>query len=187
MKVIVCLIGNQTRRANFSLTKTLRKIYCISLSYKTVWFNFHKKDSGTLLFVFLEWSLLQSFQFSWLFFSMSTIFLISSISLYSIYCNRLKSNKEITIISEITWFLFIRRFGKLNLKFFDQIGFKYQHIKWGFHQRVKAEAILNYILHNFETTSVEISTKRKWRYTLKLQLSSWYTMLWEIEIIYRII
>ena len=46
MKVIVYLIGNQTRRANFSITKTLRKIYSISLAYVTVSFNFHKKDSG---------------------------------------------------------------------------------------------------------------------------------------------
>ena len=93
MKVILYLIGNQTRTTNFSITKTLRKIYCISLAYMTVCFNFHQKDSGTLLFTFLEWNLLQSFQFSWLFFSMSTIILIrraSSISLYSIYCYRFK-------------------------------------------------------------------------------------------------
>ena len=151
----------------------------------TLSFNFHKKGSGTLLFILLEWSLLRSFQVSWLFFSVSTIFLISSISLYTIYCYRFKWNKEITIISEITLFLFIPGFWKIIYKFFAQISFKYQQIKWGSHQQVKAEAILNYFLRSFESTSVEIAAKRKKGCTLKLQFPSWHTMLWELENIYR--
>ena len=172
MKVIVYLIENRTRKLNFSITKTLRKIYCAPLPYMTVCFNFHKKDYGTLLFGFLEWSLLHLFQFSWGFFSISAIFLISSISLFNIYCYRFKQNKEITIISEITWFLFIRRFRKCIFKFFDHISFKYQQSKWGFHQQVKAEAIINYFIRYFQSTSVEISSKRKWGCTLKLQFAS---------------
>ena len=54
MKVNVYLIGNRTRRANFPVPGTLRKICSISLAYVTVCFNFHKKDSGTLLSRFLE-------------------------------------------------------------------------------------------------------------------------------------
>ena len=127
----------------------------------TLSFNFHKKGSGTLLFILLEWSLLRSFQVSWLFFSVSTIFLISSISLYTIYCYRFKWNKEITIISEITLFLFIPGFWKIIYKFFAQISFKYQQIKWGSHQQVKAEAILNYFIRYFESISVEISGKMR--------------------------
>ena len=134
----------------------------------TVCFNFHKKDYGTLLFGFLEWILLQLFQFSWLFFSISRIFLISSISLFSIYCYRFKQNKEITIISEITWFLFIRPFWKCILKFFDHISFKYQQTKWVSHQHIKAEALYNYVFYYFESTSVDISANRKWGCTLKL-------------------
>ena len=90
MKVIVYLIGNQTRRANVSITITLPKLCSISLAYITACFNFHKKDSGTLLPRFFKWSMLRPFQFLSIFFSMSTIFLISSISLYSIYCYRFK-------------------------------------------------------------------------------------------------
>ena len=116
---------------------------------------------------------------------MSTIFLISSISLFSIYCYRLKEIKEITIISEITWFLFIRRFWKCIFKFFDYISFKYQQIKWGSHQQVKAEAIINYFIRYFESTSVKISAKRNWGCTLKLQFASWYRMLWPLENMYR--
>ena len=144
MKVIVHLIKNRTRKLYFSITKILFKKYCTYLAYMTVCFDFHQKDSGTLLFIFLKWSLLQSFKVFWLFFSMSTIFLISSISLYSIYCYRLKWNKERTIISVITLLLFIRGFWKIISKFFAQISFKYQQIKWSSHQEVKAEAILNY-------------------------------------------
>ena len=185
MKLTVYLIGNQTKEANFSITETLRKIYCVPLPYMSVCFNFHKKDYGTLLFGFLEWILLQLFQFSWLFFSISTIFLISSISLFSIYCYRFKQNKEITIISEITWFLFIRRFWKCIFKFFDYISFKYQQSKWGSHQQVKAEAIINYFIRYFESTSVDISAKRNWGCTLKLQFASWYRMLWPLENMYK--
>ena len=143
MKLTVYLIGNKTKGANFSITETLPKIYCVPLPYMTVCFNFHQRNYGARLLGFLEWSLLQLFQFSWLFFSISTIFLISSISLFSIYCYRFKQNKEITIISEITWFLFIRRFWKCIFKLFDHISFKYQQSKWGSHQQVKAEAIIN--------------------------------------------
>ena len=177
MKVIVYLTGNQTRRANFSITKTLPKLCCISLAFMTVSFNFHKKDSRTLLPRFSKSSLLRSFQFLSTFFSMSTIFLISSISLYSICCYRFKWNKEITIITEITWFLFIRHFWKVISKFFAQISFKYPQIKWGSHQQVKAEAILNYFFRYFESTSVEIAAKRKEGCTLKLQFASCYSRL----------
>ena len=128
---------------------------------------------------------MESFQFPWVFFSMSTIFLISSISLFSIYCYRLKEIKEITIISEITWFLFIRRFWKCISKLFTQITFKYQQIKWGSHQQVKAEAIINRFIRYFESTLVEISANRKWGCTLKLQFASWYRMLWPLENMYR--
>ena len=138
----------------------------------TVCFKTHEKDSGALLFRFLEWSLLQSFQFLWLFFSMSKIFLISSISLFNIYCYRFKQNKEITIISEITWFLFIRRFRKCIFKFFDHISFKYQQSKWGSHQQVKAEAIINCFIRYIESTSVEISANRKWGCILKFFLTA---------------
>ena len=54
MKLTVYLIGNQTKEANFSITETLRKIYCVPLPDMTVLFKFHKKDYGTLLFGFLE-------------------------------------------------------------------------------------------------------------------------------------
>ena len=144
MKAILYLIENRTRKLYFSITKILFKKYCTYLAYMTVCFNFHKKDSGTLLFIFLKWSLLQSFKVFWLFFSMSTIFLISSISLYTIYCYRLKWNKERTIISETTLLLFIRGFWKIISKFFARISVKYQQIKWSSHQEGKAEAILNY-------------------------------------------
>ena len=177
MKVILYLTGNQTRRANFSITKTLPKLCSISLASMAVCFNFHQKDSRTLLPTFSKWSLLRSFQFLSTFFSMSTIFLISSISLYSIYCYRFKWNKEITIITEITWFLFIRHFWKVISKFFGQISFKYLQIKWGSHQQFKAEAILNYFLRYFESTSVEISAKRQEGCTLKLQFPRCYTRL----------
>ena len=144
MKAILYLIENRTRKLYFSITKILFKKYCTYLSYMTVCFNFHKKDSGTLLFFFFKWSLLQSFKVFWLFFSMSTIFLISSIYLYRIYCCRLKWNKERTIISETTLLLFIRGFWKIISKFFARISVKYQQIKWSSHQEGKAEAILNY-------------------------------------------
>ena len=89
-KWLCILIRNQTRKLYFSITKNLSKKLFTCLSYMTVSSNFHKKGCRTLLFIFLEWSLLQSFQVSWLFSSMSTIFLIQSISLYSIYCYRFK-------------------------------------------------------------------------------------------------
>ena len=137
IKVIVYLIQNRTRKLYFSITKTLFKKYCTYLVYMTVCFDFHKKDSGTLLFIFLKWSLLRSFLFFWNFSTMSTIFLIYSISLYRIYRYRFKQNKEITIISEITLFLFIRGFWKIISKFFAQISVKYQQIKWGSTKKLK--------------------------------------------------
>ena len=80
MKVIVYLIENQTSKASSPVTKILCKKCSAYLAYATVCLNFHKKDSGTLLFKFLEWNPLQSFEFSWLFFSMSTTCLIRRVS-----------------------------------------------------------------------------------------------------------
>ena len=137
IKVIVYLIENRTRKLYFSITKILFKKYCTHLVYMTVCFDFHKKDSGTLPFIFLKWSLFQSFLFFWNFSTMSTIFLIYSISLYRIYRYRFKQNKEITIISEITLFLFIRGFWKIISKFLTQISVKYQQIKWGSTKKLK--------------------------------------------------
>ena len=54
MKVIVHLIENRTRKLYFSITKILFKKYCTYLAYMTVCFDFHQKDSGTLLFIFLK-------------------------------------------------------------------------------------------------------------------------------------
>ena len=85
MKVIVYLIENQTSKAYFPITKILCKKDFTYLAYMNRSPNFHQKDSVTLLFRFSERSLLQTLQFSRLFFSMSTVFLVSSISLYSVY------------------------------------------------------------------------------------------------------
>ena len=84
---------NQTSKASSSVTKSFHKKCFTYLAYTTICLNFHKKDSGTLRFKALELNLMQSFQFYWLFLSMSTINLIrrvSFISLYSIYCYRFK-------------------------------------------------------------------------------------------------
>ena len=88
-------------------------------------------------------------------------------------------------MSEITLFLFIRRFWEIISKLFAQINFKYQQIKRGFYKQVKVEAMLNYFIPYFDSTSVDISAKRKWGFTLKLQLVSWYTMLWQLGNIYN--
>ena len=54
MKLIVYLIENQNNKGNCSITKILCKKDCTYLAYMTVCFNFHKKDSGTLVFRFQE-------------------------------------------------------------------------------------------------------------------------------------
>ena len=54
MKLIVYLIENQNNKGNCSITKILCKKDSTYLAYMTVCFNFHKKDSGTLVFRFQE-------------------------------------------------------------------------------------------------------------------------------------
>ena len=64
MKVIAYLIENQNSKAYFSITKILCKKDFTFLAYMTLSLNFRHKDSGTLLFIFLERCLLQNFKFS---------------------------------------------------------------------------------------------------------------------------